>query len=316
MLCRSRPLKFGALLALTVLTFCSFIAAALGAEGCCEKRVALVIGNGNYINAPALSNPAADGLLVSDRLKDADFDSVTYLTDLTRDSMLAALRRFETEADAADLAVVYFAGHGLELDGVNYLVPVDATLETDQAVRDEAISMDQVLVALEGAKKLRVLILDACRSNPFLQTMKRTDVAEQNARGLGGMERDLRPRQRGTAPQAPSLQPPNGDPASGTVIVYAAKHGQIARDGNGAHSPFATALAQRLSEPRIEIRKLFGFVRNDVLEATDYQQEPFIYLSLSEKELYLNSKDPFFAIWNIPTALPVEDMDPSVSPAA
>src|SRR5712672_4032971 len=139
-----------------------------------EKRVALVIGNSAYKNVTRLQNPANDSAAVVAMLKRAGFDSVDAKLDLSVVDMRRALREFGNKTRDADVAVIYYAGHGIELDGTNYLIPVDAALETDTDVYDETFALDRVLVAVEPAKQLRLVILDACRDNPFAKTMKRT----------------------------------------------------------------------------------------------------------------------------------------------
>ena len=139
-----------------------------------EKRVALVIGNSTYQNADRLSNPANDAMLVAAALKGAGFDVVESRLDLKSADMRRALRDFHDQTVDADVAVVYYAGHGIEIDGTNFLIPIDATLERDTDVYDEAFSLDRVLMAIEPAKQLRLVIVDACRNNPFADTMKRT----------------------------------------------------------------------------------------------------------------------------------------------
>ena len=138
------------------------------------KRVALVLGNSTYQNAPPLPNPVNDAAVIAAKFKEAGFDVVDSRHDLPAAETRRALRDFADAARDADIAVVYYAGHGLEVDGTNYLVPVDAKLERDTDVYDEALSLDRVLVAVEPAKQLRLVILDACRDNPFAKTMKRS----------------------------------------------------------------------------------------------------------------------------------------------
>jgi uncharacterized caspase-like protein len=130
-----------------------------------EKRVALVLGNSAYQNAPALANPVNDGSVIAAKLTEAGFDVVDSRHDLSASQTRRALRDFEDNARDADIAVVYYAGHGIEVDGTNYLIPVDAKLERDTDVYDEGLSLDRVLVSLEPAKQLRLVILDACRDN-------------------------------------------------------------------------------------------------------------------------------------------------------
>jgi Uncharacterized protein containing caspase domain len=130
-----------------------------------EKRVALVLGNSAYQNVAQLPNPVNDSARIASMLKDAGFDVVESRHDLPAAETRRALRDFADRARDADIAVVYYAGHGIEVDGANYLIPVDAKLERDTDVYDEALSLERVLVAIEPARKLRLVILDACRDN-------------------------------------------------------------------------------------------------------------------------------------------------------
>lgn len=230
-----------------------------------EKRVALVMGNSAYKNVGRLTNPANDAALVGDMFKMAGFDSVDVKLDLNVAAMRKALRDFGGKAREADVAVVYYAGHGIEFDGTNYLIPTDATLETDSDVLDETIALDRALFAVEPARQLRLVILDACRDNPFAKTMKRTIAARSIGRGLAKVE-----------PTSPN-----------TMIAFAAKAGSTASDGDAKNSPFATALVERLPMPGLDLRKAFGFIRDDVLKTTGYQQEPYVYGSLGGDDVSL-----------------------------
>ncbi len=198
---------------------------------------------------------------MADALRKVGFQSVTLINDATRDRMVEAIRSFTAEADHADWALIYYAGHGIEVGGVNYLIPTDAKLASDRDVQFEAVSLDQVMSAAEGAGKLRLVMLDACRDNPFANMMKRSTASRSVGRGLGQVE-----------------------PDAGMLVVYAAKHGQIAFDGDGQNSPFVSAFVKRMSTPQIEIRKLFDLVRDDVMAATQRQQQPFTYGSVPGSE--------------------------------
>lgn len=228
-----------------------------------ERRAALVIGNGAYANVARLGNPANDARAVAAALRGVGFTAVRLETDLRRDALLAALKSFAAEAEGADWAVIYFAGHGIEVAGVNWLVPVDAALKTDRDVQYEAVSLDQVLGAVEGAKKLSLVILDACRDNPFAAQMRVTAAGRSIARGLAAVE-----------------------PRRGTLIAYAAKHGQVALDGAEANSPFVAALVRNLGRPGVELNKVFRHVRDDVLAATNDRQEPFVYGTLPAQDFF------------------------------
>src|SRR3978361_1022336 len=138
------------------------------------KRVALVLGNSAYQNVARLSNPVNNATAFAATLKNAGFDIVDSRQDLKVTDMRRALRDFADQARDADVAVIYYAGHGIEIEGTNYLIPVDATLERDTDVYDEAFSLDRVLLAIEPAKQLRLVILDGRRDNPFAKIMQRT----------------------------------------------------------------------------------------------------------------------------------------------
>lgn len=238
-----------------------------------EKRVALVMGNSAYKNVARLANPANDAALVGGMFRKAGFDTVDVKLDLNVAEMRKALRDFGGKAREADVAVVYYAGHGIELDGTNYLIPTDATLETDSDVLDETLPLDRALFAVEPAKQLRLVILDACRDNPFAKTMKRTIAARAIGRGLAKVE-----------PTSPN-----------TMIAFAAKAGSTASDGDAKNSPFATALVERLPMPGLDLRKAFGFVRDDVLKNTGYKQEPYVYGSLGGDDVAIVPAKPVAA---------------------
>src|SRR5216683_322846 len=150
-----------------------------------ERRVALVIGNSAYQTVSGLPNTTNDARAIAEVLKADGFTSVRIILDMTRASMIASLNDFQREADTADWAVVYYAGHGLEVSGANYLVPIDAKLGDDRDIQDEAVSVDRILSAVENAKKLRLVMLDACRDNPFLKRMHRSIATRSISRGLG-----------------------------------------------------------------------------------------------------------------------------------
>ena len=150
------------------------------------------------------------------------------------------------------------------MEGTNYLIPVDAALQRDTDVYDEAVSLDRVLVAVESAKQLRLVILDACRDNPFSKTMKKVGMRSVG-RGLAKVE-----------PTSPN-----------TLIAYAAKAGSTAADGDNKNSPFTDALVRHIATPGLDVRKAFGFVRDDVLKVTNNRQEPYVYGSLGGEDVPL-----------------------------
>lgn len=229
------------------------------------KRVALVIGNSHYAKVAALPNPQNDAARVAQALRDIGFSDIVTADDLSNQQFNVVLQNFAKKADEADWAIVYYAGHGIEIGNVNYLIPVDATLASDRDVNFETVPLDRVLQASQGAKALRLVIVDACRNNPFEANMTRKIATRAVTRGLARVE-----------------------PEGGTLVVYAAKAGQVALDGNSGNSPFVTALVDNLRKPGIEISKLFRLVRDDVMKATNDQQEPFTYGSLPGRDYIFN----------------------------
>jgi hypothetical protein len=238
-----------------------FLAMVLAADAArAEKRVALVVGNSNYQTVPQLPNPSRDATAVAKMFRDAGFETVDTLINVGNLEFKRAIRKFETIADQADIAVVYYAGHGVEISGVNYLIPVDARLASDRDSEDEAIPLERLVASADGAKRLRLIVLDACRDNPFVKSMR---------------------RERKTATRAVSAGLGKVEPTStDTLIAYAAKAGSTADDGAGLHSPFTTAVLKNLTVPGLDVRLAFGRVRDEVLKMTDSRQEPFVYGSL------------------------------------
>jgi tetratricopeptide (TPR) repeat protein len=225
------------------------------------RRIGLVIGNSAYKAVPALPNARRDAETIAAALRQVGFESVKVEVDLSREGLINALRLFSREADRADWALVYYAGHGLEVAGTNFLIPIDAKLETDRDVNFEAVPLEAIMNSVESAKKLRLVLLDACRDNPFVNQMRRNGATRSIGRGLARVE-----------------------PDSGTLVIYASKHGEVALDGDGLNSPFVTAFVKNLTKPGVEIRKLFDLVRDDVMEATRRRQQPFSYGSVPGRE--------------------------------
>jgi hypothetical protein len=229
-------------------------------------RVALVIGNANYRAAGALPNPKNDAEAVSKALNAAGFQ-VVLANDLTREQFASLLKDFSAMADNAEWAVIYYAGHGIELGGNNYLVPVDAKFASDRDVSLEAVTLEQVLQSVEGASKLRLVILDACRDNPFAKKMIRSSGSRSVGKGLGNIE-----------------------PEGTTLVAYAAKHGQTAEDGTGRNSPYASALVRNIQTPGLEINQVFRRVHDEVLAATGKRQQPFTYGALPSEPFVFRAK--------------------------
>lgn len=230
------------------------------------SKTALVIGNSAYAFGGVLANPKNDAETVSAALKAAGFDPVVTLTDLDKTQFLGTLGDFANAAEKSEIALIYYAGHGVEVDRRNFLVPVDAKLSKASEVVFQAISLDDVRAAVAGASKLRLVILDACRNNPFPLAKK------DGTRALGG----------GLA---------HVEPGANELIAYAAREGTLATDGAGGNSPFAVSFVRELAQPGLDVGFLFRRVRDDVLAATGQSQEPFVYGTLGGDALYLNAPE-------------------------
>jgi formylglycine-generating enzyme required for sulfatase activity len=227
------------------------------------QRVALVIGNSSYQNVPALPNPASDAADIASALERLGF-TVRRVMNGTSESMRTALRDFVPQARRSEIAVVFFAGHGIEVGGENWLIPVDAELKEDIAAEQEAIALRSLLPIVGAASKLGLVILDACRNNPFAARMQRALPTRTVVRGLARVE-----------------------PTGSVLVAYAAKDGTAASDGAGRNSPFTTALLQNIETPGLEVNYLFRNVREAVLNATNLQQEPVVYGSLPSEPTFL-----------------------------
>jgi Caspase domain len=228
------------------------------------RRVALVIGNSAYRNVAALPNPANDAGDVAAALKRLGF-AVTLITDASFDQMRRGLIALGREAAGADMAAVYFAGHGMEINGENWLIPVDAELKKDTDAANEAIGLQSVILQVSNTTSLGLVILDACRNNPYVAKMHRSlALRAAVGSGLGRIE-----------------------PVGNVLVAYAARDGTTALDGDGRNSPFTTALLRNIETPGLEVSFMFRNVRDDVMEATRNEQQPFVYGSLSRKAIYL-----------------------------
>jgi len=234
-----------------LVAFSLFFAGVVSAQA--EKRVALLIGNGAYSSGAQLINPRNDVEALRVALKGAGFDFIDAQADLNRASMVRALRNFEEKAQGSDIAVVFYSGHGIEFNGQNYLIPVDAKLDSDRDIDDETLSLDRVLRAIDGATKLKLVLLDACRDNPFNNSMKRSLTRSVVSRGLARVD----------AADANML------------IAYAAAPGQLALDGDGRNSPFTSALVKHLLTPGLDVRLALGKIRDEVSATTGRRQIPF-----------------------------------------
>ena len=246
------------------------------------KRIALVIGNGQYEAAGTLPNAVRDarefGAFLSARGFDAD-----VVIDADRNHLAEAVSRFVRKINHDDVALFYFAGHGMQLRGENYLVGTDARLASEFDVAAETLALADVIAAIEKKSKIALFFLDACRNNPLANRLNQE---------IEGATRSI--ATRGLAPVETE--------SAGTMVAFAAAPGQVASDGSGKNSPFTTALISHLAGPGLEIGTAFKRVIRDVRKATDGKQSPQILSSLA-LEFYFN------------TSLPKEEQAPVVTPA-
>ncbi len=226
-------------------------------------RVALVIGNGAYTAVQPLDNPVRDARLIEAALKRTGFDVVAHY-DATKPQVDAALRAFSRKAARADVALVYYAGHGIQLEQENWIIPVDAQLEFATDARSEAVRLEDVIAIMGPTRKLRIVVLDACRDNPF--TVRFASAGRALTRGLAPVE---------------------GLPG-GTVVAFSAGPGQQASDRpatGGENSPYALALARRMLEPGVELSQVLRRVRGDVMRDAP-PQEPWANESRLDEDFY------------------------------
>jgi len=259
------------------------------------KRVALVIGNSTYRNVPALPNPANDAADIAAALNRLGF-TVTLVTNASFDQLRRSLIALGRDAAGADMAVVFFAGHGMEISGENWLIPVDAALTKDTDAANEAVSLRSVILQVSNTTSLGLVVLDACRNNPFVAKMSRS-LALRAAIG-GGLGRI--------------------EPVGNVLVAYAARDGTTALDGDGRNSPFTAALLHNIETPGVEVTFILRNVRDDVMEATRNEQQPFVYGSLSRRAIYLTGQpSPAGLSTNQANAAPTDAGTPSrVTPSS
>src|SRR3984893_3714816 len=236
-----------------------------------ERRVALVVGNSNYKAANiSLSNPRNDAQDISAVLTNLGFEVVTAI-DASKRDMDFALQRFARLATDADSALFFYAGHAMQFQGRNFLMPTDAELEDEISVRYQTVGLEEVRAALDRANGVKIMILDACRNNPLADRLQKTIVGASRSVSMS----------RGLA---------RIDKTQGMVVAYATAADEVDQDGQGRNSPFTTALLKRLQEPGLEIEMMFRRVAYDVNAQTGGRQRPETYISLLS-EYYLNQSD-------------------------
>ena len=241
-----------------------------------DKRVALVIGNGAYKYTPALPNPQNDAADVAEALKAIGFE-VTLKTNLEKRQMDQVIAQFARDGKTADAALFYYAGHGMQFEGKNFVMPVDAELQDEVSLRYEMTSLDDIKAALELSPGVKIMVLDACRNNP---------LADQFVRSISLTTRDI-PRVQGYA---------RLEKSQGMVVVYATQAEAVARDGGGRNSPFTAAFLKEVKEPGLEVGTMFRRIGADVYAATNGLQSPELSISMVP-EYYLNQSETDQMIW-------------------
>ncbi|WP_084030727.1 caspase family protein [Bradyrhizobium paxllaeri] len=239
-----------------------------------SRRVALVIGNGGYAHVRPLPNPSNDARSIAKSLRDIGF-TVKEGIDLDRTAMQATIRDFLREAARAQIAVVYYAGHGIQVDGRNYLVPIDAQFQAGNRMTEAMMDMDTIMAGLDDQVRTNILILDACRNNPMAPKV----VSAGEERGIEG----------GSGLAAPTTLGAGSTLGAGTLIAFATAPGQVALDGEGANSPFSAALSRHIGTPGLEVQQMLTRVRAEVVAATKGKQVPWSNSSLLG-EVYLAEK--------------------------
>lgn len=251
-----------------IIFFLSFVFFSMGSVGSshAQERIALVIGNSGYEHAPNLPNPQNDAVAIGDVLKEVGFD-VSISIDLDQRGMQAALRDFGLKAETADVALVYFAGHGIQVASQNYLLPVDAQLKRERDLIYEATPLSIVTAEVAQARQLGMVILDACRDNPLAENLRQS-LGPVRSKLIGlGMARveDVPPE---------------------TLIAFSTRFNQLAYDGAGDLSPFTSALVKHIQEPGLELNLFFRKVRDTVLDLTANRQEPRTLDALGASPFY------------------------------
>lgn len=244
------------------------LAAMLALPAAAADRVALVIGNGDYVSEAPLPNPTNDARDIAAALTKHGF-AVTIEVDLTKAEMAATLRAFRHKADAAEVALVYYSGHGIAVDGKNYLIPTDARLADERDIERETIGLDGVIADISGAGTLAMVVMDACRNNPFMRSMKRA-VAR----------RDIT---RGTVRVTSSY--------ANTIVAFAADEGDTTPDGEpGTNSPYTAAFLAALAEPPMGVRELLGVVKEEARKRLSASANPAVYDFAGRLDVVLNTR--------------------------
>ncbi len=240
-----------------------------------ERRIALVIGNGAYATSGKLANPANDAAVVAKSLRDIGFD-VTEGLDLDTQKMKETINVFLRRASTASMAVMFYAGHGMQVDGKNFLVPIDARFDNAEGMAAALSDVDTILAGLDDRIRTNIVILDACRDNPTVQQTQ-TTIASRSVQIRSGLA-----AQSGLGAGATI--------GAGTLVAFATAPGQVALDGEGTNSPFSAALARHIATPGLEVQQMLTRVRAEVVAATRNKQVPWSNSSLLGEVFLVGSR--------------------------
>jgi uncharacterized protein len=254
-------------------------------------RLALVIGNGKYVNVPTLENPPNDAADLANALRSVGFEVIEQ-RDASRDAMTKALREFSARLRGADMALFFYAGHGMQMNGENYLIPVDADIQTPADLRFNTVDLTDIQQEMEGSGRVNIIILDACRNNPFAERLAQGGRAAPS-RGLGRIDAV----------------------GEGSLIVYSTQPNNVALDGAGRNSPFTAALIKHVTTPGIEVRQMLSRVRGDVLASTERRQTPWDSSSLTG-DVYLAGAAASQPAPVVAAPAPPPNLPPAPAPAA
>ncbi len=256
-------MRYIRIIATMMLAFASMVLST-SAYAALEKRVALIIGNGAYTNAPALANPVADARAMASKMRAMGFEIVEGY-DLDKGGLERTVRDFARTAKNADLSLFFYAGHGIAVENKNYLIPVDARFEDSSALDFEAVPVNLVTRQMQFSDGVSLVFLDACRDNPLARTLSRSMGGTTRSSGVGS----------GLAAMKIT------NPGRGLAIAFATSPGAVAYDGAGQHSPFTGALLKHIDEPNTDITEIMSRVTGEVVKSTNQKQRPWLNTSLT-----------------------------------
>lgn len=231
------------------------------AAAAAERRVALIMGVGDYATLPDLPNPRKDALALSGSLQKLGFEVIQGV-DLNRDQFEARIDTFAERLEGADVALLYYSGHGVQRDGVNYLLPTDANIKTAEDLDLDGLHLEYILSRMYKETSMNLVFLDACRNNPFSK-----QLLDGRSQGAGDIFRGLAPMRAD----------------AGTLIAFATEPDNVAYDGGGENSPFTAAILRHIGSPDISISDMMVDVRRDVIRETDGLQIPWEHSSLTRR---------------------------------